>query len=602
MSNQLLKLRLLLVIVIIGAAQTLLSAQPYYVYQKIFYEPPAGNQDHIGYEIQQTSDRGFVIGGLIGVGNFYLIKTDALGALQLPSDIVWEISYGKSIQQTSDGGYIMAGYHGVYEVGGYIQVVKYTATRQVAWQVQFDVRDGVNGRENFVNAANCIRQTSDGGYILTGYTIETAGSKADMILVKLTSAGTVSWIKQWKDDGNLCKAPSPLWGLSVEETADGGYIIAGERTFYLGWVTKDPITGECLGFTPSGNSTTQGIVVKTNSSGNEVWRRVLSEFPGSSLRSVQQTSDGNYVATGYVRGYKPAPSDANKDVLLIKFTSTGTTQWCRWYRSTSLREEGYSVKQTSDGGFIIAGMHYSPGPEEDALLIKVNSTGQVITWAKTYGYSLVDIFREYAYSVVETFDATGTSDGYALTGYHQHIDMPDTTKYVFFVRTSPAGNSSSPLNCAVRPVNFTVYSGTISTFETLGAVDAQAIYGGGYFRVGSNTAEEFFCDPVWATEKRSSQDTQEAWTIVGGSIDLALYPNPVGKGEPIRLKYRLEEGADVGVVVTDLIGRTVYSWQGMRSRGEQQEHIVPNGWQAGWYTINVSVNGVSTARSMVLIR
>lgn len=209
------------------------QSQPYFVYQRTFHETGESYQD--GYEIVQTSDGGYAIGGFyggppMGIGTFYLIKADAMGEYQWTGAMCGESYFGTSLRQTSDNGYIMAGYYGTLGVGNAVRVTKYTSTGANAWHQQFQIFDNRTNVLNQVNAANCIRQTSDSGYILTGYTALDTGSRKDLFLAKLRNDGSVNWIRQWEDIAtDNCSLPSYLVGNAVEQTSDGGYIIAGEE-------------------------------------------------------------------------------------------------------------------------------------------------------------------------------------------------------------------------------------------------------------------------------------------------------------------------------------------------------------------------------------
>jgi hypothetical protein len=105
--------------------------------------------------------------------------------------------------------------------------------------------------------------------------------------------------------------------------------------------------------------------------------------------SVQQTTDGGYIVTGFTRN----------NVYLVKTDSLGDTLWTRTYGGTSW-EVGYSVQQTQDGGFIITGETTSFGAGfYDVYLVKTDSVGDIL-WARTYGGTDYDIGR----SVQETQD------------------------------------------------------------------------------------------------------------------------------------------------------------------------------------------------------
>ncbi|NQS97270.1 MAG: T9SS type A sorting domain-containing protein [candidate division Zixibacteria bacterium] len=145
------------------------------------------------------------------------------------------------------------------------------------------------------------------------------------------------------------------FGYSIQQTMDGGYIITG-YTYSHGAGSADV----CL--------------IKTDANGNELWSQT---FGGSSIDcglSIQQTSDGGYIIAGYTGSY----GAGNSDVYLIKTDASGNEQWTQTFGGSS-SDFGWSVQQTSDGGFIIAGHTTSYGVGgDDVYLIRLDSEGSIV--------------------------------------------------------------------------------------------------------------------------------------------------------------------------------------------------------------------------------
>jgi hypothetical protein len=139
-------------------------------------------------------------------------------------------------------------------------------------------------------------------------------------------------------------------GYAVEQTSDGGYIIAGHSFF---------------------GDDGQAYLIKTNSRGHTLWTRTYGGTEDELAWSVQQTSDDGYIVTGYTWSF----GAGNYDRYLIKTNSLGDTLWTRTYGGADF-DECYSVRQTSDNGYILTSYTYSFGSSgADVYLIKTDHHG-----------------------------------------------------------------------------------------------------------------------------------------------------------------------------------------------------------------------------------
>jgi hypothetical protein len=207
-----------------------------------------------------------------------------------------------------------------------------------SWVRTFGGTDADEGR--------AVQQTQDGGYIVTGYTASYGAGRMDVWLVKTDANGDTVWTRTFGGPRDDC-------GNSVQQTQDGGYIIAG-----------------CTGFL--GGNTGDVWFIKADAYGDTVWTRSYGGSGPDEGYSVQQTQDGGYVIAGYTWS-----GSADYDIWLIKTDAAGNKTWERAFGGAS-DDEAFSVQQTKDGGYIIAGTIGSHGAGYyDVWLIKTDAEGNV---------------------------------------------------------------------------------------------------------------------------------------------------------------------------------------------------------------------------------
>ena len=299
--------------------------------------------------------------------------------------------YAYSIQQTSDGGYIVAGYTCSFGAGSDdFWVLRLDSSGSVDWQKTYS---GAG-----VDYAFSIQQTSDGGYIIAGFTYSFGAGYSDFWVLKLDSSGNITWQKTYG-------GTSYDYAESIQQTSDGGYIVAG-RTYSFGAGYVDI------------------WVLKLDSSGNVSWQKTYGGSGYDEAYSIKQTSDGGYVVAGYTDSFG-AGSD---DIWVLKLDSSGSVIWQKTYGGPS-DDEARSIQQTSDGGYIVAGHTHSFGAGSyDFWVLKLDSSGN-ISWQKTYGGTSYD----FAYSIQQTSDGD-----YIVAG--EEASFGESSTAIWVLKLDSSGN------------------------------------------------------------------------------------------------------------------------------------------------------------------
>jgi hypothetical protein len=231
------------------------------------------------------------------------------------------------------------------------------------------------GGKNYDGGKSLI-QTSDGGYAIAGFTISFGAGSGDVYVVKLDANGNLQWTK-------TIGGPASEEGNFLIQTSDGGYAITG----YTG---------------SFGAGKWDVYVIKLDATGNLQWTRTIGGKKEDVGTSLIQTSDGGYAIAGYTHSF----GAGRDDVYLVKLDAHGNLQWTKTIGGPK-DEEGYSLIQTSDGGYAIAGYTSSFGAGKwDVYVIKLDANGN-LQWTKTIGGPESEIGN----SLIQTADG-----GYAIAG------------------------------------------------------------------------------------------------------------------------------------------------------------------------------------------
>ena len=359
-----------------------------------------------GYSVQQTVDGGYIVGGNTSSNNFdvtghyggsdcWVVKLNSSGVIE------WQKPLGGSsedeafsIQQTSDGGYILCGY--TFSTNGAVTtppggwIVKLNSTGAIQWQ---------KGAGLFMN---CIQQTTDGGYIAAGYT-NTNGSLGgnDYQIVKLNSSGVIQWQKFYG-------GTSTDMAQSIQQTTDGGYIVAG---------TSDSSNTDVT----NNNGSADYWVLKLNSLGELQWQKALGGSSFDYGKSIQQTTDGGFIVCGKINSNNGlvTGNHGDEDYWVVKLDNSGSVLWQKTLGGSGT-DWGQSIQQTSDGGYIVAG---TTGSSNGDVTIQYGDRDFWVVKLNPDNLSTNDFLNENRI----TFFPNPTKDFFELSNYKniQKIELYD---------------------------------------------------------------------------------------------------------------------------------------------------------------------------------
>jgi len=354
-----------------------------------------GTNAELGFfpHVLQTSDGGYVItcdtnSYGAGLSDFYLVKTDADGAMQ------WQKTYGGLLNEsifrfcaTSDGGYAITGRTNSFGAGGNdTWLVKTAADGFMQWSKTYGGADDDGGFD--------VRQTADGGYALLGYTGSFGAGGRDVWLIKTDETGNMQWNRTFGGTGGD-------EGINLILTSDGGYALSSYTTSFGGW---------------------KSWLIRLNEFGYAVWNKTYAIGAASWTNTAIQTTDGGYALIGVTM-----TGGKGREACLVKTDSFGNMLWNKTYGGIG-RDVGWGVVQMADDGYTIVGETDSFGAgDTDGWLIRTDVSGNMI-WNKTYGGT----GKEITYDTIRTADG-----GYAIVGYTDSFGAGSTD--LWLIKTDEFG-------------------------------------------------------------------------------------------------------------------------------------------------------------------
>lgn len=359
------------------------------------------NRDNDAFitNVQQTTDGGYILAGYKkdtqNDGDYWVVK------LNSNADIEWEKTYGGSsldkancIQQTTDGGYIVAGYS--YSANGDVTNNKGYSD---AWILKLNANGDIEWQKtyggSYIDILSNIKQTTDNKYIATGYTnssdddILNNQGDYDYLVIKIDTNGNLEWTKTFGGTNSDI-------ANDVQQTTNGEYLIAG-YTFS----NNGDITSNHGGF--------DAWVIKINSNGNLAWQKTYGGSGFDVASCIQKTNDGHYIVAGITDSNDGdiTNSHGDKDAWVVKIDDLGTI-----LQQTTVGTNGSegvnSILQTHDNNFLVVGSSQNANSNIKNIFVAALNTNCTLLWQRQIPQENSDTF---ARTIFETTDC-----GYMLFG------------------------------------------------------------------------------------------------------------------------------------------------------------------------------------------
>lgn len=512
-----------------------------------------GSKDDIAYAIIQTRDGGYAVAGYsdsndgdvtghngtTNYADYWIVKIDANGIIQ------WEQSYGGSrddkpfsIIETTDHGYAVAGY--AYSNDSMVTTHHGSNLTTDYWLIKIDSVGGLQWQKSYGGNSNdeahCVIQTADGGYAIAGNSnsnfsgdVQQNHGLGDYWVVKTDSVGTIQWQKLYGGTGYD-------YGWSILTNNSGGYVIGGYSAS-----TNGNVTGN------HGND--DYWVVSINATGTILWEQTYGGTSFENTATIVKTFDGGYAVGGYTLSNdgNVAGNHGASDFWMIKMDSVGVLKWQKTMGGTN-NDAAYSIIQTNDGGFALAGESTS-------------SDGDVTLNQGTYDYWVVKLLPCTASVSSINPQSCGS---YSLNS----VTYTGSGTYT--------QNFTNSIGCdSVLTINLTVYSidGSVSQVggATLMANQAGAVYqwvdcGNGYAAIAGQTNQLFTASVngnyAVVINNGSCVDTSACVFIFSVGVnplaeemgEVSIYPNPFTEQTTIGFN---EVQTNTTIKITDVLGKEV---------------------------------------------
>lgn len=249
-------------------------------------------------------------------------------------------------------------------------------------------------------SARSVQQTADGGYLVAGWTTGQPGDGSAIFVIKTDAQGNKAWERVLPGNGFST-------GYGVIQTGDGGAVVVGD--------TKSKTRDDH-----------DVSVAKLDARGNETWEKNYGGLGCDYGAAVLQTNDGGYLVAGGTESF----GAGLYDVYLIRLDGQGRQLWQQTYGGKG-SDCGYALLQAGDGGYVIAGSSDStPSGQTNVYLIKVDDNGRLL-WERGYGGDR----DSYGWSLLQTGDG-----GYLIAGETEVVGAAGGGFKSYLIRTDAQGS------------------------------------------------------------------------------------------------------------------------------------------------------------------
>ncbi|MFC5271775.1 T9SS type A sorting domain-containing protein [Adhaeribacter terreus] len=489
--------------------------------------------------------------------------------------------------QTSDGGFILGGNSAsgiggdksqVHFGNGDFWIVKTDANGNKIWDKTF----GGSAYDMLV----AVHQTSDGGYILGGYsnspvsgnkTSPYRGGGYDYWVVKTDANGSKVWDKSFGDSG---------WDqlAALAPTSDGGYLLAGE--------SDSPMSANK---TQASKGSADYWLVKIDANGNKSWDKTIGGSSGDYLTTLK-AAPGGFILGGYsgsnVSGDKTQGSQGSYDFWLVKINTAGSKVWDKTYGGPQ-EERLRRILPTSDGGYLIGGSSYSntggdkTSPTKgyiDMWVLKLNGQGNK-TWDKAYGGGDEDVLTDIAEL---------PSGELIFSGYSRSGITGDKTEAVrggndyWLVKTDNSGNKLWDKTIGGNLYEFGGHLIQTSDGSLLIGGYSESYPSGEKTSPGNGENDMWLVKLAGTVSGTSAPNTPEA---------VSIRPNP--SSGKFLLTANVLPSAKTQLIITDLAGRLILQKELNQANGFMQEELKVNA-RPGIYLLTLKAGNRNLVRKLII--